>query len=73
VFGGTEVRPAVAPAASVTVVKPAPAAAQRRADQPEPETDEVIEMREPPPSTWFDNLDSGPAPLRKPPDKKPPG
>jgi len=33
----------------------------------------VVEMREPPPSTWFDNLDSGPVPLRKPPDKKPPG
>jgi hypothetical protein len=28
------------------------------------EPDEVIEMREPPPSTWFDNLDSGPTPLR---------
>lgn len=28
--------------------------------------DELIEMREPPPSTWFDDLDSGPTPLNKP-------
>jgi hypothetical protein len=28
------------------------------------EPDEVIEMREPPPSTWFDNLESRPTPLR---------
>jgi hypothetical protein len=28
------------------------------------EPDEVIEMREPPPSTWFDDIDSGPTPLR---------
>ena len=28
--------------------------------------DELIEMREPPPSTWFDDLDSGPTPLVKP-------
>lgn len=28
------------------------------------EPDEVIEMREPPPSTWFDDLDTGPAPLK---------
>ena len=27
--------------------------------------DETIELLEPPPSTWFDDLDSGPAPLRK--------
>jgi hypothetical protein len=26
--------------------------------------DEVIEMHEPPPSTWFDDLDSGPTPLK---------
>jgi hypothetical protein len=52
-------------------------------DDPEFEPDEVIEMREPPPSTWFDNLDSGPTPLRpaapkpaaapvRPPQVKPP-
>jgi hypothetical protein len=28
--------------------------------------DEVIEMREPPPSTWFDDLDTAPAPLEPP-------
>jgi hypothetical protein len=27
--------------------------------------DETIELLEPPPSTWFDDLDSEPAPLRK--------
>lgn len=27
--------------------------------------DEIIEMTEPPPSTWFDNLESRPAPLRQ--------
>ncbi len=27
--------------------------------------DEMIELLEPPPSTWFDDLDSGPTPLRK--------
>ena len=30
------------------------------------EHDERIELLEPPPSTWFDELDSGPVPLRKP-------
>lgn len=30
--------------------------------------DEVIEMGEPPPSTWFDNLESRPAPLRQVPN-----
>jgi len=28
--------------------------------------DERIELLEPPPSTWFDDLDSEPVPLRKP-------
>lgn len=27
--------------------------------------DEMIELQEPPPSTWFDDLDSAPTPLRK--------
>jgi len=27
--------------------------------------DEMIELQEPPPSTWFDDLDSSPTPLRK--------
>ncbi len=34
--------------------------------------DEVIEMTEPPPSTWFDNLESRPAPLRPPRPAAPP-
>ncbi|MGE5115050.1 MAG: DUF2726 domain-containing protein [Betaproteobacteria bacterium] len=46
---------------------PARAAAAKKALTPEDlefEPDEVIEMREPPPSTWFDNFDTKPAPLR---------
>ena len=35
--------------------------------------DERIELQEPPPSTWFDDIDSGPMPLRKPPGVKPAG
>jgi hypothetical protein len=27
--------------------------------------DEFIELLEPPPSTWYDELDSGPTPLKK--------
>lgn len=34
--------------------------------------DEIIELGEPPASTWFDNLDSGPAPLRQVPKPPPP-
>jgi hypothetical protein len=53
-------------------VTPAEAAAARAAamkqallpEDPGFEPDEVIEMREPPPSTWFDNFESRPAPLR---------
>lgn len=35
-------------------------------DEPDRDTsgDEVIEMREPPPSTWFDEFNSGPTPLQ---------
>ena len=29
----------------------------------EPMIDEVIEAREPPPSTWYDEFNSGPTPL----------
>jgi hypothetical protein len=32
--------------------------------------DEVIEAREPPPSTWFDEFNSGPTPLAKSPKRK---
>ncbi|CAN5331038.1 hypothetical protein BH11PSE9_BH11PSE9_13610 [soil metagenome] len=57
------------------LASPSPAPAQNARDSgPSPfdETnrdstqDELIEMREPPPSTWFDDLDSGPTPLVKP-------
>lgn len=69
VIGG----PVGAPAASTAAAQvAAPAAPLRTLDQPEPAPDEAVEMREPPSSTWFDNLDSGPIPLRTPPDKKPP-
>ena len=36
----------------------------------DPSADEFIEAREPPPSTWFDEFNSGPTPLSKPPRKK---
>jgi hypothetical protein len=34
-------------------------------DEPQRDStqDELIEVREPPPSTWFDEFNSGPAPL----------
>jgi hypothetical protein len=32
--------------------------------------DEVIEVAEPPPSTWFDEFNSGPTPLQPPPAKR---
>ena len=47
-------RPEVAPAAK-KILSP---------EDPAFEPDEIIEMREPPPSTWFDNFDTKPAPLR---------
>lgn len=47
-------RPEVAPAAK-KILSP---------EDPAFEPDEIIEMREPPPSTWFDNFDSKPVPLR---------
>jgi hypothetical protein len=68
VIGG----PVGAPAAIGAAPTAAPAESQRTVEQPEPAPDEMVEMREPPASTWFDNLDSGPVPLRTPPDKKPP-
>ncbi len=70
---GGEVRPATAPAAVAAPAATARTSTPRPAvEQPEPTPDEAVEMREPPSSTWFDNLDSGPVPLRTPPDKKPP-
>ena len=74
VLVGPQARPAgiAATGAAPSSAPAAPATPQRLADQPEPVLDEVAEMREPPPTTWFDNLDSGPVPLRRTPDKKPP-
>lgn len=41
----------------------APAAARPVIDSELPETSEMAEFREPPPSTWFEDLDSEPMPL----------
>jgi Protein of unknown function (DUF2726) len=64
-----EARPAAAsvvPASTARMREP-----EHGVEQPEPTPEEAVEVREPPASTWFDNLDSGPVPLRTP-DKKPP-
>lgn len=55
--------PAVPAAAPAAAVKPAP---KRDFTDTEPEPDEVFELREPPASTWFDDLDSGRTPLDPP-------
>ena len=60
------------PAAAVAQAAPSPVADTRiRASRPTPfdeldrdeSLDERIEVREPPPSTWFDEFNSGPTPL----------
>jgi hypothetical protein len=62
--------PSPAPLAGSTVAATA-AAAATAAPNPFEETnrdstqDEFIELLEPPPSTWYDELDSGPTPLKK--------
>jgi len=61
------------PAASTTVAKTEVSAAEAAAAGPSPFEDEArdssyderIEMREPPPSTWFDEFDTTPTPLQK--------
>lgn len=61
------------PAADTPAAAPA-SAAPARASRPTPfddsqrdsTGDEMIEVREPPPSTWFDEFNSGPAPLSTP-------
>ncbi len=58
-----------APAAAAAAPLPAKAAAAPAPpsfDDTEPQPDEVFELREPPASTWFDELDSAPAPLDPP-------
>jgi hypothetical protein len=74
-------REAVLPKSEAVPGAPAQPATARPAVQPravptlDEETgvlpDEVIEMGEPPPSTWFDNLESRPAPLRQVPNPAP--
>ena len=65
-------KPAVTPFSTTMPTPDAPAAPAAVArSNPFDETgrdstqDEMIELLEPPPSTWFDDLDSEPAPLRK--------
>jgi hypothetical protein len=55
--------PAPAPATAVrpAVTRPSPL----DEDDRDSTNDELIEVREPPPSTWFDEFNSGPAPLQK--------
>ena len=71
--------PATPPSAESPNVPAAAAASRPRAPALNPfddtsrdsAHDEHIELLEPPPSTWFDDLDSGPVPLRTPPGVKP--
>jgi hypothetical protein len=67
------------PAAPPTAAAPSPVADTRvSASRPTPfddsqrdsTQDERIEVREPPPSTWFDEFNSGPAPLPGDPPKR---
>ncbi len=63
--------PAPPPAMTASAPSAALAAAATAAPNPFDETnrdstqDEFIELLEPPPSTWYDELDSGPTPLKK--------
>ncbi|HSV71813.1 MAG TPA: DUF2726 domain-containing protein [Methylibium sp.] len=61
---------AAAPVAAAATTAGAAAAAAAAGKLPfgdtEPDPDEVFELREPPASTWFDELDSGPTPLDPP-------
>jgi len=59
---------AAAPAvAAAPARRPDVAAAPNPFDEADRDStqDEMIELLEPPPSTWYDDLDSGPAPLKK--------
>jgi hypothetical protein len=55
---------AAAPAAAVPAAKPISANPFEDADRDSTQ-DEMIEMLEPPPSTWYDDLETEPAPLGK--------
>jgi hypothetical protein len=61
---GTAVMPlaTAAPATATPASAPSPFEDSAR----DPSSDEVIEALEPPPSTWFDEFNSGPTPLGKP-------
>ena len=68
----TTLPPAVGPAAAVPAHAPAPKIALPESLEIEP--DEIIEMREPPPSTWFDNMvETRPGGLRPVPSSPKPG
>src|SRR5262249_53977107 len=54
---------APSPSMSLPVSAPVPLGFDENRVEPEP--DEFIEMNEPPPSTWYDELDSGPTPLQQ--------
>jgi hypothetical protein len=54
-----------APAAAATSSGPLPAFNPFDESGRDSTQDETIELLEPPPSTWFDDLDSEPAPLRR--------
>ena len=64
--------PAVAAAAPTPNAAPPAHGSQRDAQEPDDRAteawaaDEVVEMSDPPPSTWFDDFDSAPAPLAPP-------
>ncbi len=65
--------PAATPAAAAAVATAAAAPPRKPVTEPErdftdtePEPDEVFELREPPASTWFDDLESERAPLDPP-------
>jgi len=62
--------PVAARAAAPAREMPAPVRPPLEFELPERE-EETIELREPPPSTWFDNLDPGPTPPRNAPANKP--
>jgi hypothetical protein len=71
-----QAREAIAPALTVAEISPAAEVAALRslpgrfpAPGSEAAAEDVPEMREPPPSTWFDDLDTSPAPLAPEPGK----
>ena len=57
--------PPVTPAAAVEPAPGAVAPSPFDDSNRDSTQDEMIELLEPPPSTWYDDLDTGPAPLKK--------